>query len=316
MALTLEELGLLPSIPARVRQHGEAAMTEASAHQRAVRWEVNRIVRALAPTGVSLILLKGAAYVMAGLRAARGRLFSDVDILVPRQSLPVVEQALLAAGWEAVKLDAYDQRYYRTWMHELPPMRHRERHTTVDVHHAILPLTGRLHPDSGRLIAAARTVPGSDLCVLAPPDMVLHAAAHLFQDGDLRGGLRDITDLDALLTEFGRVPGFWEGLVARGREMDLARPLFYALRLTRDLLGTAVPDPVRLASQADGPPAPIRAVMDTLVRRAVMPPPPEGHTRTSEAARWLLYVRSQWLRMPPRLLARHLLTKSGLRSDE
>jgi hypothetical protein len=41
--------------------------------------------------------------------------------LVPRERLDDVQEALLAAGWEWVKEDAYDDLYYRRWMHELPP---------------------------------------------------------------------------------------------------------------------------------------------------------------------------------------------------
>ena len=36
----------------------------------------------------------------------------------------------------------------------------------------------------------------------------------------------------------------------------------------------------------------------------------ERPRRRAGLARWLLYVRSHWLRMPPLLLARHLLRKS------
>ena len=38
---------------------------------------------------------------------------------------------------------AYDQRYYREWMHELPPLLHVRRQTALDVHHAIAPETAR-----------------------------------------------------------------------------------------------------------------------------------------------------------------------------
>ncbi|WP_164045505.1 nucleotidyltransferase family protein, partial [Serratia marcescens] len=65
----------------------------------------------------------------------------DLDILVPRDRLDEVEAALLAAGWEWVKPDPYDDAYYRRWMHELPPLIHRERDRMIDVHHTILPLT-------------------------------------------------------------------------------------------------------------------------------------------------------------------------------
>jgi hypothetical protein len=235
---TLRENGL----PEGVRDHLLSARLVAAHHVRTIRWEVNRIRRAMRPTGEPFVLLKGAAYVMAELPAGTGRLASDVDILVAKEKLDVVEGALIRAGWEAMKLDPYDQRYYRTWMHELPPLRHGTRTTVVDVHHTILPETARLHPDGSKLIAAAVRI-DDDLSILAPQDMVLHTATHLFADGDLEGGLREVIDLDALLRHFSSTePDFWDRLVPRSEELDLQRPLFYALTICRRLLETPVPD--------------------------------------------------------------------------
>jgi hypothetical protein len=310
----LAALDLLDRVPLRAREQFAAACLEAAAHARAVRWEVGCIQRALEGTGVPIVLLKGAAYLMADLPAAQGRVFSDVDIMVPREHLARVEEALLAHGWEAVPLDEYDQRYYRAWMHELPPLRHSERETVVDVHHAILPPTGRLHPDSRKLLTSARPLAGSGLRVLAPADMVLHSAVHLFQDGEIKGGLRDLTDLDALLRHFGTEPSFWGGLGSRARELGLGRPLFYALRFSGALLATPVP--IEAVAAAGQPLPPVRAIMDYLVTCALVPP--QGHQTqlAAETARWLLFVRSHWLRMPPLLLARHLLRKSFSRPSE
>ena len=188
-------------LPVRVRDHLVSARLVAAHHVRNIRWEVNRVRRALRPTGEPFVLLKGAAYEMAELPARAGRLASDVDILVAKDKLDIVEGALVRAGWEAMKLDPYDQRYYRTWMHELPPLRHGTRNTVVDVHHTILPETARLRPDGSKLIAAAVRI-DDDLSTLAPEDMVLHTATHLFADGDLEGGLREVIDLDLLLRHF------------------------------------------------------------------------------------------------------------------
>ena len=49
------------------------------------------------------------------------------SLLAERGGLKDAEEMLLAAGWEWVKEDAYDDAYYRQWMHELPPMIHTER---------------------------------------------------------------------------------------------------------------------------------------------------------------------------------------------
>ena len=153
---SFESLGRLGELPERVEPQIRAEYAIARENERMLRWEVDRIKRALQEIPVPIVLLKGAAYAFDALPAAAGRLSSDVDIMVPKAALVEVEAALMRAGWEAVKLDPYDQRYYRTWMHELPPLCHRERHTLVDVHHTILPETGRLHPDTRELASAAR----------------------------------------------------------------------------------------------------------------------------------------------------------------
>ena len=203
---TLRGYGLLDSVPPPVLPHLEAAAVIAQEHERMIRWEVNRIQRALVKLAVPIILLKGAAYVMAGLPCARGRLVSDVDILVPKEQVVVVEQALTQHGWDIITADAYDQQYYRRWMHELPPLRHRLRGTVVDLHHTILPETSRLKPDPAKLFANARPLEGTPFFVLAPTDMVLHSAAHAFHDGELSNSLRDLLDLHDLLSHFGTDP--------------------------------------------------------------------------------------------------------------
>ena len=306
----LEALGLLDSIPGRAAEQIRAELTAAAENARMVRWEVNRISRALRDVGAPVILLKGAAYALAGLPPAAGRLSSDVDILVPKERLAEVEAALLRDGYEAAKLDPYDQRYYRTWMHELPPLWHRERQTMVDVHHTILPETGRVRPDPRALIEAARPL-RDGLHILAPPDLVLHSAAHLFQDGDLDGGLRDLVDLDLLLRHFGADPAFWEGLVPRAIQLSLARPLYYALRYCQVLLGCPVPVAVQRAARVAQPMLPLRSFMDALTCRAVTPDGWDSPSLGTSLARLLLYIRSHWLRMPPLLLTRHLARKTA-----
>jgi hypothetical protein len=311
----LEALELLDRLPSKAAVQIRAELTVTSENARMIRWEVNRISRALRDVGTPIFLLKGAAYLLAELPPAAGRLSSDVDIMVPKENLSAVEAALLRDGYEAVKLDPYDQRYYRTWMHELPPMCHRERQTMIDVHHGILPESGRLHPDPKALRDAARPLNGG-LFVLAPTDMVLHSAAHLFQDGDLDGGLRDLVDLDLLLRHFGAKgaeAAFWENLVPRAFELSLSRPLYYALRYCKALLGCPVPETVEAAARVAEPPLPVRAIMDRLTLRAFTPDGWEGPSSRTTRARFLLYVRSHWLRMPPGLLARHLARKSMAR---
>lgn len=306
-----DEHALLASMPAQPRRHLEWAGTLARRHADGVRWEVARIGAALAPLGVPLILLKGAAYAMAGLPPARGRLFSDIDLLLPKHNIPEAEAALMLGGWMSNHHDAYDQRYYRQWMHEIPPLQHVQRGSVIDVHHAILPLTAALRPDPDKLRGAAVALPGQPgVQVLAPADMVLHSATHLFHDGEFDKGLRDLLDLHRLLCHFGASEAFWAALAPRAFELELARPLFYALRYAARLLGTPVPAAVTAALAAAGPGKLQLALMDALLLRALLPLHASCATALTPLAHGLLYIRGNWLRMPPLMLARHLFHKA------
>jgi hypothetical protein len=316
LLLLLEQAGCLDAAPAAPRAQLEWARVVLLQHGRAVRFEVRKIGSALAGLGLPLILLKGAAYAMAGLAPGRGRIFSDIDILVPKERISDVEGTLRLHGWLSTISDAYDQRYYREWMHELPPMEHLNRGNVIDVHHAILPETAAQRPDPAKLRAHAVPVAGLDVAcevqVLAPRDMLLHSAVHLFSDGEFNHGLRDLFDIHRMLLEFGSQAGFWDGLVERAAELELTRPLFYALRYARRLLGTAVPPAVLRQADIGRPNAALLPLMDALFGPALMPLHPSCTTATTKAAHGALYLRGNWLRMPPLLLARHLFHKAFL----
>lgn len=295
------------SLPQRVRDQLDGALTLAHHQARLMGWDLNRLERLVAGHGVTVLLLKGAAYQSLGLAVARGRLASDVDLLVPPEQLAPMEALLAQGGWRGVKLDPYDQRYYREWMHELPPLRHGERWTWLDLHHAILPRTSRLHPSTPKLLAAARPLAGSPFLVPSPEDLVLHGATHLFYDNDLAEPWRGLVDLDGLLGHYGGTAGFWEGLLARAGELELRLPLHYALRHLSGWMGTPVPEGV--LGEVAGWGGRWSPVVDRLVARALWPDHPDRVSRGRERALWLLYVRSHWLRMPPGRLAAHLLRK-------
>lgn len=313
-----DRIGLTEQLPAKVQFHFRSALRLAESHARSVNWEIRKICEALAATGTPIILLKGAAYIKGELEAGNGRLLSDVDIMVPHDQLEDAEKALLSHGWFPSKLNAYDQRYYRTWMHELPPMHHLRRGTTIDLHHTILPPTALLKPDVEKLWRAALPLNGEpNLLALAPVDMILHSAVHLFHDGELEHGVRDLVDIDALLGQFSVEESFWGRLVERADELDLSRPLYYALRYCNAFLHTPIPlniqECVRDSAHLSGVTA---AMMDFLVSRslgAILESDPAIQTRLCQFS---MYVRSHYLRMPLYLLIPHLLRKQFIPEDK
>lgn len=274
-------------VPEPVRRIWADARREAERETRQALWEADRAAAALADWDGPVVLLKGTAYAAAGLTAGEGRFIGDLDILVPRGAMADVEQRLIAAGWEWVKQDPYDDAYYRQWMHELPPLIHRDRDRMIDVHHTILPLTARQKPDADAMLADAVAIAGN-LYILSPEDRVCHAAAHLLADGDLAGGLRNLWDIHCLLADADP-----HRLDARARRHGIAPHVRQARRLADALYGTGR---ARLT------------LWDRIVLRRLLAR--DGWGRESrKLLRSAFYIRSHWLRMPPLMLARHLLTK-------
>ncbi|MEA3390275.1 nucleotidyltransferase domain-containing protein [Sphingobium sp. CCH11-B1] len=274
------------AVPAEARAILADAVADAAREAQQALWEADRARHALAPLGIPVVLLKGTAYAAAGLKAGEGRFIGDLDILVPRAAMADVERALIAAGWEWVKEDAYDDAYYRQWMHELPPLIHVERDRMIDVHHTILPLTAGPKPDAPAMLAEAIQITDG-LYILSAEDRIVHAAAHMLADGDLQGGLRNLWDIHCLLPDADPAV-----LDHRARRHGLARQVSQAQRLAAALYGPGA----RLT------------LWDRILRARLLAR--EGWGReTRKPLVFAFYVRSHLLRMPPLMLARHLFTK-------
>ena len=313
IAFLIAERNLFDHVPQSLHFHLEGANTIAYSNLRSVRWEVIKIYEALNQVNLPVVLLKGAAYVMNNKNAANGRLFSDVDIMVKKAQLNDAEKALVQHGWISTKIDAYDQKYYREWMHELPPMRNLKRQSELDVHHTIIPPTAALKPKIEKIWDHVEPIPDyPGMFVLSPVDMILHSATHLFHEGDFSHGLRDLVDLDSLFKEhLEKDNNFWQKLTIRAQEMDLSRPLFYGLRYCQKLLGTQIPETYyKQVSAVGAPPRFHLYAMDKMLLKAMTPTYINQSRPFAGFANFILFVRSHYLRMPLKLLIPHLIRKS------
>ena len=320
------------ALPEAIASILDDARNNAEYQRRTALWEADCARRALSEYDSRVVLMKGTAYVAAGLKAGEGRHIGDLDIMVAAQDLAQVERLLLIkGGWEWVKEDAYDDAYYRDHMHELPPLIHKERDRMIDVHHTILPLTARPTPDAAAMLVAAEnlkldkplpsrggvgvgavngdqdlntrptpnpSLKGRGLYTFAPADMVCHCAAHLIADGDLSGGLRNLWDMHCLLTEFAEQDAdFWNELGGRAARHGLNKDVRRVVRLSARVYGTVIP------ADWNRP-----RLLDALFIRRMLARDEWGRG-SAKFTQLAFYIRSHWLRMPPLMLSRHLWTK-------
>ena len=314
LAESLTAAGLLERVPPQPARHLHAEAQRSQWRTQTLRWAATRVGAALDAVDAPRLLLKGAAYVAQDLPIARGRLPSDLDILVPRDRLPAAQAALVDAGWREFALDDHDQRYYREWSHEVPPMHHAQHAMELDLHHAILPPMARVTVDTARLLERAQPSPWPGWLVLQPADQVLHSAAHLFHDSEARDRVRDIVDIDGLLRHFGADPAFWDQLTARATALRLGEPLALALHFACAWLATPVPADARARIAAIGPSAARRAWLHPLLATLLAPAEPDAGASTAQTlAAQVLLVRYHLARLPLALLVPHLLHKATAR---
>lgn len=297
------------AVPEQPRGHLEAAMNFAAWRRHLLDMEL-RALDAQLPAEIEVVLIKGAAYQAQHLPLAEGRLSADIDLLVRRADLDAAEAALVEVGWRSTVTDPYDQRYYREWSHELPPMQAEGHALELDLHHGIAPVTSRCQPDPGVLWAGRQRLPDSRYFVLDPMDQLIHAVVHLFQDTELDGRLRDLLDIDAMLRALPNDGEVRAALAVRVAMFGAGDLFWYALDACQRWLGTPVP-----AALWPAPPARLpRATMAWMLPRTLLPRLPEARAGLgSSIAAKLAHLRYHRMRMPAGLLLRHSLAKGWRR---
>jgi hypothetical protein len=321
LMVRLREAGVIDRLPAPVRGQFDSVAVLVAERAAQLQRELDALAEALAPLTGEVLLLKGAAYQAQGLALAAGRIAGDVDLLVPRARLARAESLLLGAGWMAQRLDGYDERYYREWSHELPPLRHPARSLEVDLHHALTPALAGGGIDAAAVLA--QSLPLGAFRVADPRDQVVHCAVHAFKDTELDGRLRELMDFDLLVRAHGGADpvAFSAALIARAIEIGGAPALRWAARYATAWLGTpvaALAEPPGLAArrlqrQQWAVPAWRAWWMDRLMAASNLPGAFSRPAAPAQLARLVLQARYHRLRMPPLRLLAHLAHKSGAR---
>lgn len=301
---------LFTDVPVNLQWHFSSANKVFLAHKFDIENEVKRIVQALKATDIEPVFLKGAAYIVANDRCHEGRLFADVDIFVDKSDISATEEMLRWNGWITEKLDEHDEKYYRNWMHEIPPMVNSKTNMTIDVHHNLIPLVSRIKLDSTKL--KDRIVSNKDgIKSLAPEDKVLHSAAHLLLDGEFDNGFRDIHDLYLLITEGVSINAdFLDLLQQRAEQLGFELVLYYCLCLQQRIFALSIADKYIIALEAKISSPTIAKMVLEMLFTVIYPSTTSADSRKQPTYALLLFIRSHWLKMPMHILVPHLFHKA------
>lgn len=160
--------------------------------------ELKELCPALQEFDADVLLVKGIAYKIRGLQMAQGRLFSDIDLLVSKANFPRCVDFLKSIGFLEAEQTDYDRQYYLNWSHQYPPLFHYLRGSSIDLHHAIIPVTAKTQIDVQDYILQAQDVGLHNVKLPSDSYLFIHAAVHLFLQEETHKLVKDLCELNEL----------------------------------------------------------------------------------------------------------------------
>lgn len=309
LSYLLKDIPAYANVPAQVKAHMQAMAAYADAQARQVRFESHHLAAVLKSAGVNQhLFLKGAAYVIGNENVAAGRTFSDIDLLVPKDEINKAERKLNLYGWFMDKYSDYDQRYYREWSHEIPPLKHSARGTVLDLHHNLVPPISGRAPDMVEFWSLATSTDNKRF-VLSDAGMALHSIVHLFCQEEFSHGFRDLTDIFLIFTANEHNQSFWQSLLRLAEKTGFTRELFYAVRYSSSILDAPCPSWVIEETDKFAPSQFVLRYHDWLFDAVLSPHHSLCKQRLFELKHLLAMNRGHWIKMPLTILIRHTVTK-------
>lgn len=311
--LLFKQHNLLTQVPERIIPHLKNDSVYINNLVQQLESEVATVSQQMTKKQCSPIFLKGAAYVINELELAKSRVFSDIDILVTKSELAKAENALKRIGFTSQKTDDYDQKYYREYMHEIPPMQHIIRGTVLDVHHNILPVCKGVPVNINQLAELAVEVKfaGTKVKTFSPVGLFIHCAVHLFHEGEFEKGFRDLTDLALLYQEFNEKDRhFDQALLSLTKDLKLETSIYLALTCINQQLNVEISTVATDFISKHRETKKLASLDDFIFRYVLVPHHPSVHCWQFSLAKFIGYCRSHLLKMPLNLLIPHLMKKT------
>lgn len=293
-------------IPAPALKHFINAKKIADKQALIAHQETIQLISSLEEKAKYIVFLKGAAYSFAKSPAALGRVYSDIDVVVPRESLQSIERFLTVFGWYSEELDDYDEQYYRKWAHEIPPMRHSARGTVLDIHHNLVPVVSGRHIDIESFIEKY-SEKVDEITVLCEPAKFFHSAIHLFFNEDMTSAYRDMTDL-YLMTNT-QDDSFYYTLLFIIEEFGFEKECMLALYFLHERYDSQFPS--FIASKINVFRGQISTWELKLLSRLIEPQHKFLAEGESSIYQFIGEIRGHALKMPMPILAFHILMKGG-----
>jgi hypothetical protein len=234
-------------IPSDVIERLRQAYLENAARNLRLYNYLCQVLKILRRDGIPVIVLKGAhlAELVYGNRALR--LVGDLDLLVKKDDLMRVDALLLEMGCTPFNHRRIVYKDNNQFAYLMP-----KRDVNLEIHWRILPPRDPFAIDTDRQWERSRPVliAGVDAAVLCPEDLLLHLCLHAGCGHGFEPGLRLFCDISEVLQHDGSVMD-WGIVQRRTRQWGIGKCVYLTLRLTRELVGVALPEGLMEALKPD-----------------------------------------------------------------
>lgn len=296
---------LLALLPRVVHDHFWSGFVYAEKQKVTLVQELLELEQCFAGANYPCVLVKGCAYRLGLYQFAKGRIFSDIDLLVPATHFADALARLQDAGYLEFEISDYDRRYYQRWSHQNPPLTHFLRGAGIDLHHHIFPVSSREKILVEPLIAAAEPLAHSMFSLPAPAYLFVHAAVHLFYQEESHKLVKDLVDLQQLYLEVCQRQSV-TAIVEAAEQCQAQAAVYYALDMLQWLFQLSIPAAELQVLQpyaSDRRRRYIRFLLQQLLQKQAF---------WHRCAHLLWFIRGHLLKMGPATLLYHTVAKALL----
>lgn len=300
-----QQHNLLELLPGTVRDHFWSGFVYAEKQKVTLVQELLELENCFTGVDYPCVLVKGTAYRLGLYRFGQGRIFSDIDLLVPQSHFSDALTRLQDAGYLEFEISDYDRRYYQRWSHQHPPLTHFLRGAGIDLHHHIFPVASRERILVEPLISDSAQLQHSVFRIPSPAYLFVHAAVHLFYQEESHKLVKDLCDLQQLYLEVTARQSV-SAIVDAAQQSQAQAAVFYALDTLQWLFNFVISadELQRLQPFAsDRRRRYIRFLLQQLLLK-------DGFWHRSAHLLW--FIRGHLLKMGPATLLYHTIAKTFL----
>ncbi|MFO7665881.1 MAG: nucleotidyltransferase family protein [Desulfobacterales bacterium] len=225
-------------IPPNVIQSFRQAYLDNAARNLRLYHNLSTVLKILHRDSIPVIVLKGAhlAELVYGHHALR--FMGDLDLLIKKEYLKRVDALLLEMGCTPTVCNRIVGKDNNEFVYFMP-----KRDVSLEIHWSILSPTFPFTIDTDGQWERSRhaVIAGVDAKVLCPEDLLLHLCLHAGCTHGFEPGLKLFCDISEIL-QHSRGDMDWGLVQRRISEWGAGKCVYLTLKLTRELLGVALPE--------------------------------------------------------------------------